>query len=181
MRQKLLMLSLWLCFTANAVMAQVKSASGVVYSAEDGEPLIGASVKVKGTTTGMSTDFDGKFSLKDLPADAKFLEISYIGFQSQTVAIKPNLKITLKPDSKEMEQVVVTGMQKMDKRLFSGATVKLDAEKMKIDGMADISRGWRGVLPVCPSRIFRAPLVQHPKSVCVELLPFMGIPNRYGW
>ena len=54
MRQKLLMLSLWLCFTANAVMAQVKSASGVVYSAEDGEPLIGASVKVKGTTTGMS-------------------------------------------------------------------------------------------------------------------------------
>ena len=129
MRQKLLMLSLWLCFTANAVMAQVKSASGVVYSAEDGEPLIGASVKVKGTTTGMSTDFDGKFSLKDLPADAKFLEISYIGFQSQTVAIKPNLKITLKPDSKEMEQVVVTGMQKMDKRLFSGATVKLDVTK----------------------------------------------------
>lgn len=144
MRQKLLMLSLWLCFTANAVMAQVKSASGVVYSAEDGEPLIGASVKVKGTTTGMSTDFDGKFSLKDLPADAKFLEISYIGFQSQTVAIKPNLKITLKPDSKEMEQVVVTGMQKMDKRLFSGATVKLDAEKMKIDGMADISRSLEG-------------------------------------
>ena len=144
MRQKLLMLSLWLCFTANAVMAQVKSASGVVYSAEDGEPLIGASVKVKGTTTGMSTDFDGKFSLKDLPADAKFLEISYIGFPSQTVAIKPNLKITLKPDSKEMEQVVVTGMQKMDKRLFSGATVKLDAEKMKIDGMADISRSLEG-------------------------------------
>ncbi len=144
MRRKLFTLALLLCLTAGTLVAQVKNASGTVYSAEDGLPLIGAAVKVKGTTMGMSTDIDGKFSLKNLPEGAKQLEISYIGFQTQTVNIKEQLKITLQPESQAMEEVVVTGMQRMDKRLFSGATVKLDAEKMKIDGVADISRSLEG-------------------------------------
>ena len=66
-----------------------------------------------------------------------------------------------------LEEVVVTGMVATNKRLFTGAADKLSASDVKIDGMADISRGWRDVPLVCPSRIFRAPLVQHPKNVCI--------------
>lgn len=144
MKQKLLMLCMLFCIMAGASYAQTQTASGIVYSAEDGLPLIGANVKVQGTTMGASADFDGKFTIKNIPATAKFLEISSIGFKKQTVPIKTNLKITLQPDNKELGEVVVTGLQKMDKRLFSGATVKLDADKMKIDGMADISRSLEG-------------------------------------
>lgn len=129
---------------AGIAWAQTQTASGTVYSGEDNLPLIGASVKVKGTTIGATADLDGKFTIQNIPANAKTLEISFIGFRTQTVAIKNGLKVTLQPDSKDLEEVVVTGMQKMDKRLFSGASTKLDAEKMKIDGMADISRSLEG-------------------------------------
>lgn len=144
MKQRILLILLTLWTACDAAMAQVQSASGVVYSGEDNLPLIGASVRVKNTTIGVTADMDGKFTLQNIPAEAKSLEISYIGFRTQTVAIKNGFKITLQPDSKEMDEVVVTGMQKMDKRLFSGASTKLDAEKMKIDGIADISRSLEG-------------------------------------
>ena len=142
-RKFLLFLTALVCFSAS-LMAQTKTASGTVISADDNEPLIGASVKVKGTTLGQSTDIDGHFNISGIPAGAKVLEISYIGFQPQTVNIGQNLKITLHSKERVLDDVVVTGMQKMDKRLFSGATVKIDAEKMKIDGMADISRSLEG-------------------------------------
>ena len=67
--------------------AQNARITGTVLSAEDGEPIIGASIIVKGTTTGTVTNFDGTFSL-DVPGFAKTLMISYIGMRSQEVAIK---------------------------------------------------------------------------------------------
>lgn len=67
--------------------AQNARITGTVLSAEDGEPIIGASIIVKGTTTGTVTNFDGTFSL-DVPGSAKTLMISYIGMRSQEVAIK---------------------------------------------------------------------------------------------
>lgn len=138
------MLGLLICMALQTVWAQTQQASGTVYSGEDGLPLIGASVRVQGTTLGATADLDGKFTIKDIPASAKRLEISYIGFVKQTVAIGTGIKVTLQPESHDLQEVVVTGMQKIDKRLFSGATVQIDAEKMKIDGMADISRSLEG-------------------------------------
>ena len=65
--------------------------------------------------------------------------------KSQEVAIKAGtIKIILQPDSEVLEEVVVTGMQKMDKRLFTGASTKLSADNVKLNGMADISRGLEG-------------------------------------
>jgi TonB-linked SusC/RagA family outer membrane protein len=87
---------------------------------------------------------DGKFQLTNVPASAKTLVVSYIGMQKQEVSIKPNLKISLKSDSEMLEEVVVTGMQKMDKRLFTGATTRLSADDAKLNGIADISRGLEG-------------------------------------
>ena len=60
---------------------------------ENGEPVIGASVVVKGTTVGTVTDMDGKFALPEVPSSAKTLMISYIGMVTQEVAIAPNLQV----------------------------------------------------------------------------------------
>ena len=116
--------------------------SGTVISQDDGMPVIGASVIVQGTKTGTVTDIDGNFTLDDV--EGKKLVISYVGMESQTVIAKNGMKVTLKADSHNLQEVVVTGMTVQDKRLFSGATTKVNANDAKIDGVADISRSLEG-------------------------------------
>ena len=70
------------------------------------------------------------------------MKISYIGMKTEEVPIKSGImKIVLKSDSEVLQEVVVTGMTKVDKRLFTGAADQLKAANVKLDGMADISRG----------------------------------------
>ena len=110
------------------------------------------------------------------------MKISYIGLKTQEVPIKAGtIRILMKPDAEVLEEVVVTGMQKMDKRLFTGAATKLDAEGVKLNGMADISVVLKAVLRVCQSRTYPVRLVLLLKFVYVVLLPFMVAPNHYGW
>ena len=116
--------------------------SGTVISQDDGMPVIGASVIVQGTKTGTVTDIDGNFTLDDV--EGKKLVISYVGMESQTVTARNGMKVTLKADSHNLQEVVVTGMTVQDKRLFSGATTKVNANDAKIDGVADISRSLEG-------------------------------------
>ena len=116
--------------------------SGTVISQDDGMPVIGASVLVQGTKTGTVTDIDGNFTLDDV--EGKKLVISYVGMESQTVTARNGMKVTLKADSHSLQEVVVTGMTVQDKRLFSGATTKVNANDAKIDGVADISRSLEG-------------------------------------
>ena len=126
------------------VNAQISKITGTVVSEEDGLPVVGASILVKGTTSGTTTDMDGKFTLKNVPSSAKTLIISFIGMRTQEVAVAPHLDIVLESDSELFEEVVVTGMQKMDKRLFTGAATKISGENVKLDGIAEISRALEG-------------------------------------
>ena len=71
----------FLCMTIGLAMAQTSTITGVVISAEDNEPVIGASVLVKGTTQGAITGVDGSFSIPNVSAKAKTLVISYIGIE----------------------------------------------------------------------------------------------------
>ena len=64
--------------------------------------------------------------------------------QTQEVVIRPHVKVTLKVDSEVLDEVVITGMQRMDKRLFTGAATKLAADNVKLDGIAEISRALEG-------------------------------------
>ncbi len=144
MKERLLMLLTCFFLSMELVLAQTSTVTGVVISEEDGEPIVGASVLVKGSTLGSVTDIDGKFSIGKIPSSAKILVVSYIGMKTQEIAIKPHLKITLKTDSELLEEVVVTGMQRMDKRLFTGAATKLSADNVKMDGIAEISRALEG-------------------------------------
>ena len=88
---------LTLCLLSTGLMLAQKDVSGIVVD-ETGEPIIGASVIVEGTSLGTITDNDGEFALS-VPEDAKNVVVSYVGMASQTVAITPNRRITLKDTS----------------------------------------------------------------------------------
>lgn len=123
-------------------IAQTSQISGVVLSAEDGEPIVGASILVQGTTTGTITDIDGKFSVK-VNKGGK-LQISYLGMKTVTLTAKNNMTVKLESDTEVLDEVVVTGMQRMDKRLFTGAATKISAEDAKLDGVPEVSRALEG-------------------------------------
>ena len=128
-----------------AIAQTPKTVTGLVIFEEDNQPIVGASVLIKGTNQGAVTDLDGKFTLTNVPGTAKILRITYVGMQTIEVNIKSGtMKIVMKPDAEVLEEVVVTGMTKMDKRLFTGAATKLSSEDVKLDGLADISRSLEG-------------------------------------
>ncbi len=114
---------------------------------ENGEPLIGASLKLKKSGQGTVTDIEGHFTLS-ASARGDMVTISYIGYEPLQMTVDKLAQqktIRLHPDrQQQIEEVVVTGMQKVDKRLFTGASTKLKAEDTKIDGLADISRSLEG-------------------------------------
>ena len=139
--KKFLLTLLCAVLSANIAFAQNASVQGTVVD-ENGEPVIGASVFIKGTKTGAVTDIDGKFSLKS--SAGKTLVITYVGYEKSEAKAKDGMQIQLVPTSHALGEVVVTGMQKMDKRLFTGATAKIDADKAKLDGIADVSRALEG-------------------------------------
>ena len=141
-RMMLLFASMVLC--AGSLLAQSITITGVVTSEEDGLPIIGAYVTAKGVTDGGTiTDLDGKFELNISP-DVKFVTFSCLGMETIDVPVKKNMQVTMSPDSEMMEGAVVTGMQKMDKRLFTGSTAKVEGEKVKMDGVPEISRALEG-------------------------------------
>ena len=143
MRLKKFVVLLTMAILAFPVFAQMK-VSGVVIQADDGEPAIGATIKVKGQESiGTATDIDGNFTLT-VPANKSTLIISYVGMKTKEVKASPNMTITLESNTQQLQEVVVTGMQKMDKRLFTGATTKISADDAKLDGVADISRSLEG-------------------------------------
>lgn len=110
--------------------AQTMKVTGTVISAEDNEPVIGASIVVKGTTVGTVTDIDGAFSL-DVPSSAKTLVFSYVGMISQELAVKPTLNVSLKPDVEVLDEVVVTGYGNFKKSSFTGAASSVSTEKLQ--------------------------------------------------
>ena len=112
--------------SVSMILAQNKTVTGSVISAEDGGPIIGATVIVPGTSIGTTTNLDGSFSLS-VPQSTKELTFSYIGMASQTVAIKGKMKIVMVSDDKVLDDVVVTaqGISRSEKSLgYAATTIK---------------------------------------------------------
>lgn len=109
--------------------AQAQSVSGTVSDASG--PLPGASVLVKGTNNGVVTDFDGKFILEEVNPDA-VLQISYIGFTSQEVAVngRSSIAIVLKEDANSLDEVVVVGYGVQKKSVITGAISSVNADQI---------------------------------------------------
>ena len=128
MLQRLMFTVLFAVFAIGA-FAQNK-VTGTVVDAM-GEPIIGASVVVKGTSNGTVTDFDGKFTVANAPAKGN-LVISYVGYRSQTIALggKSDIKITLEEDKQLLDEVVVVGYGVQKKSDVTGALAHMDAKEL---------------------------------------------------
>lgn len=118
-----------LLLLSSGLMAQQTAVRGVVVDAE-GEPVIGASVLVQGTGNGTITDTSGRFSLTGVTPGAPIV-ISYIGYVSQRVAAAPQLHVTLREDTRVLDDVVVVGYGTQKKSVVTAAIAKVDAGELK--------------------------------------------------
>lgn len=120
-----------------------KRVSGTVKSA-NGESIIGANVKVSGTTIGCITDIDGNFTL-EVPENAK-LTVSYIGFQTQEIAIngKSSVNIVLEEDTEMLDEIVVIGYGSMKKKDLTGAVAAIRGEKLSARKTTQLSTALQG-------------------------------------
>ena len=111
----------------------------------NGEPIIGASVVVKGTTNGTITDFDGKFTLSNVP-EKGIITITYIGYKGQDIPVagKSTLKVTLAEDTKTLDEVVVVGYGTQKKSDVTGSMVSVGAKELKSRPTANVFEAMQG-------------------------------------
>lgn len=122
--------------------SQQKTATGTVYD-ENGDPMVGVTVKVRGTQTAVITDLDGKFSLP--ASEGSTLEFSYVGYVSQSLKVsRKAISITLQPDSKLMDEVVVIGYGSVKKRDMLGAISSVDSKEIKQAPTMNAMEGLQG-------------------------------------
>lgn len=123
---------------------QERTIKGVVVD-DTGLPLPGVTVMFKGTQVGTATGLDGDFALK-VPEGATTLVVSFIGMITQEIEItnKSDLSIQLKSEVSDIEEVVVTGYQKVDRKLFTGAATRVKMDDIKLGGESDITKSLEG-------------------------------------
>ncbi|MEI7503886.1 MAG: TonB-dependent receptor, partial [Paludibacter sp.] len=124
--------------------AQTKKTVKGIVSEVNGDPIIGANVTIKGTNVGTLTSLDGSFTLS-VPTNA-LLKISYIGYESQEIVIKAKdfLRITLREDSKSLDEVVVIGYGTSTKRDLTSAVSKVDISSVQNVSVASVNEALAG-------------------------------------
>ncbi len=140
-------LIIWLLLTAQTMIlaAQTTIKGRVMDGSAPGEPLIGASVQVPGTSTGIMSDLDGHFQFT-LPAGKFLIQVSMVGYKTKVVNVKGKsaVTVTLQEDSKVMEEVVVVGYGTMKKRDLNGAVSQLKGDELLKGGAIDVAHGLQG-------------------------------------
>ena len=124
--------------------AQTQRVTGTVISEEDGLPVIGASVLVKGTQVGTITDMDGKFVMTDVPSSAKLLVVSYVGMRPQEVAVAPTLRIVLKPATEMIDEVVVVAYGTQKRQSVVGAQSSVSSKDLEKRPITNVTSALSG-------------------------------------
>ncbi len=126
------------------VINQTRTVVGTVLD-EAGEPMIGVSVLVQGTTTGTVTDLDGKFSIPNVSADAT-LVISYIGYHTQNIKVgnQKSIAVTLQPDNQVLDEVVVVGYGVVKKSDLTGSVGSVRSETISAKGSTSVMESLQG-------------------------------------
>ena len=127
MEKRLMMFLAALFLCVGTALAQTEI-SGTVISSEDKQPVVGASILVAGTQNGTVTDVDGNFKLS--AAAGSKLVVSYIGMNSKTVTAAPNMKITLDPEDKKLDEVVVVAYGTAKRQSLTGSVAVVDSKKI---------------------------------------------------
>lgn len=141
MRKQLLLL----LFSIFAVVGYARTVSGVVTSATDKEPLIGATVKVVGTPRATATDFDGKYTIE--AGDNDVLEVSYIGMTASKIKVggRDVVNVELQENSQVLDEVVVTAMgQTQEKKKLNFAVQSLDSDDVTAGNSANFANSLQG-------------------------------------
>lgn len=130
----------------NSTTQVTNQCTGTITDA-NGEPIIGASVQVKGTHDGAVTDLDGRFSLSNVPKNATLL-ISYVGFTTQEVTWKGSpLKIRLTEDQQSLNEVVVVGYGTQKKANLSGSVAQINGKALENRPINNVTSGLQGLMP----------------------------------
>ena len=134
--------------TASSVFAQnTLTIKGVVTDTKN-EPLVGATIKVKGTTHGVATDLDGKFTLPGV-AKTAVLEVSYVGMQSQSILVngQTQFKISLKDNASQLSDVVVVGYGRQKRVNLTGAVSSVDSKQLAARPVQNVGQALQGMVP----------------------------------
>ena len=144
MIKRLILFFVGVFLTAGMALAQTH-VGGVVVSLPDNEPVVGASVKVVGTTTGTITDIDGKFSIS-VPTNAK-LEFSYIGMKSKVLAAKANMRVELETVDNTIDEVMVVAFGTQKKSAFTGSAAVVSSKDLSKRISTNVSSTLAGTVP----------------------------------
>ena len=125
-----------------SVLAQTKVA-GTVLSQEDGQPIIGAAIKVVGTTTGVLTDVNGRFSVV-MPEGKDQLEVTYLGYESKTVKAKNGMRIFLQSDAQALDEVIVVAYGTQKKSSFTGSASTVKGENLEKLQVSNLGKALEG-------------------------------------
>lgn len=148
MKKRVTLLIALLLTSISYIYAQQLTITGTVIDKSLGDPVIGASVLVEGTTNGTVTDIDGKFSIN--ASKGNVLNISYIGYQTQTIKLDGNqtvLTIQLGEDTQALDEVVVVGFGSQKKVNLTGAVSTVDNKALLSRPVAQVGQALQGVVP----------------------------------
>ena len=141
MIKRLILFFVGVFLTAGMALAQTR-VGGVVVALPDNEPVVGASVKVVGTTNGTVTDIDGKFSLS-VPANAQ-LEFSYIGMKSKVLTAKANMRVEMESVDNTIDEVMVVAYGVSKKSSFTGSAQNVDNKKIELRPITSATKALEG-------------------------------------
>ena len=145
MKQRLTMLLAAMLLMVGTALAQTK-VNGTVTSQEDGQPVIGASVLVVGTSVGTVTDANGKFSLT-CPAGKNMLRITYVGMEPLEVSARPNMRIMLTNDQTALDEVIVVAYGTQKKASFTGSASMVGAAELDQHVTTNVANALAGSVP----------------------------------
>lgn len=135
-------LALFACITLAMAQSRI---SGIVLSAEDQEPIIGASVLLKGTSVGSITDIDGRFQISNVPENAKTIVVSFVGMKTQEIPISDQeMKILLQNDSKQIDEVIVVAYGTQKKSSFTGSASTVGATTIEKRALSNATAALEG-------------------------------------
>lgn len=110
---------------------QVRKITGTVLSKSDNSTVVGASVLIVGTNVGTITDLDGKFTITNVPANAKEVKISFIGMTTQTLPLRSNMTVFLENDTQQLDEVIVVAYGTAKKSSFTGSASLVKSDKLE--------------------------------------------------
>ena len=142
-RLTMILAGLFLCVGMALAQTAVK---GTVVSQEDGQPIVGATVHVPGTQVGAVTDANGQFKLT-VPAGKKMLRVSYVGMEPQDVVVKANMRVVLKNDSQQLDEVMVVAFGTAKKSAFTGSAAVVDAKDLSKKVTTNVADALVGSVP----------------------------------